>query len=213
MDEIDQTCQYCGKPQKNIKAHERFCGNNPNNVRTKIGSQKQQEEPENEPEIKRSPVIISDIQAARFEYGEDHEVAWFLDEVGIKTKKTPVFIGNVHFESGDVVPSVLLLTPDGNLLPPSMIPGFVGMFSNYYEFPEEPIIEEPEPSKEPEQSKIAVPEIKEERPDRIITPPAVHAPEQKKKSLLAGIFGNKKEKEISSDTKEMLRQIADGDQT
>lgn len=209
MDEIEKKikkCQYCGEEKKNPGAHERYCKANPANINAKP-LEAEQAKPE-----EYKPLIITDVQNFKRDIDIEYDVAWFKDEIGNKSTRAPVFIGNVHYASGDIIPSVLLITPTGSLLPPSMMPGFMGMYPQFYEFPEiEQIDEQPkEPTKSIEETIKS--EWSEDNSEQVITPPVIHTQEQKKQSFFASIFGRKEKKEkkeeISAETKDMLRQVA-----
>jgi len=90
------------------------------------------------------------------------------------------------------------------------------MFPKYHEFPEQTMPQEQTPEQIPDAPIIASCEPitspqDEDKAKRVIIPPE-NAPEQKKKSILAGIFGRKEKKEkateYSKETKDMLKEIA-----
>jgi len=198
MDEkIKETkCQYCGKECKNVKVHERFCKSNPE-------LKKEQPKPKEQvPEQK--PLIISDVQPLNdLEYSD---VAWFEDEKGNRRFEVPMFIG-MH----ENLPCVLCMTIYGRLIPPYLIPGFIGMFPKYHEFPKH----EPEPQPMEEQpinaSSEPIKSPQEEEKQSIVIIPPENAPEQKKKSLFAGIFGKKEEKttQTTNSSSDLAKRIID----
>lgn len=132
------TCQDCGKKNiKNMGNHRRYC--------LKRQSQAQKEAPdinqspiENplppKEEPKQKPVYIVDVQEA--DWG-DNVVAWFISETGDRHYKSIDWIGRlVDMDRGESIPCVLVLSFDGTVLPPFMLPGFIGIYSQYHEFPE-----------------------------------------------------------------------------
>jgi len=194
-------CQYCGKECKNVKVHERFCKLNPEIRKANVQHEKEKE-PAKEQVPEQKPLIISNVQPSTIDPELD-DVAWFEDEKGNRKFEVPLFIG-MH----ENIPCVLCMTVYGRLIPPYLIPGFIGMFPKYHEFPkhepepqpteEQPINTSSEPIKSPQE---------EDKSEQVIT----HAPEQKKKSLFAGIFGKKEEKttQTTNSSADLAKRIID----
>jgi len=223
MDEIPKNnkCQYCGKEYKNKGAHERFCELNPANkaspetVHTKEAPKESIQESEKKED--HNPLIITDVQLLSND-GDNDYVAWFMDEQGNKSTKTPLYIGIIHNTTNqDQIPCILVQADDGMLVPPFLFAGFIGMFPQSQEFPEpEQTIHEPPPEEPPiEQTKPPSEPVKTElegnTDKRIITAPE-NSPVLKKKSFLAGVFSKKPKKdtkgEVSNETKDLLREVA-----
>lgn len=209
-------CQYCGKPQeegKDIKRHERFCSKNPNNVRSKKsqssgeGTIPEKSPTPTSPDDTHKRLIISEVQPSTID-PEFDDVAWFMDEMGIRKWKVPMFIGML-----ENIPHVLVTTIDGALIPASLLPGFIGMHSKYHDFSDQdkPADEQPEEPTEALNEPIKR-DLEHEISEQVITPPTIHASEPKKESIFARILGKKEKKEenpmLESNTAMMLRKIA-----
>jgi len=129
-------CNFCGAEGKS-KAHERFCSKNPNNPRSKKKMAMKQEPLLEEttvppPSTPAEPLlVISDVQPY---IGDD--VAWFEGADG-KFSAEINYIGIVNN-----VPMVLVQFNDGAIIPPSSIPGFVGVLPRDAEFVEDGITQD-----------------------------------------------------------------------
>lgn len=144
-------CQYkCSeKTWKNLGAHEANCKLNPKNASKQ--PEQELEKPTEQP--KASPIIIIEVQPYNANELNDGElVAWFATQDGAnRYYRTPQYQG-IIVDGYNQVPSVLVTTSDGTLMPPALIPGFVGMFAKDQEFEsQQPQAEEPHPEvpKEP----------------------------------------------------------------
>jgi len=133
------TCRFCGKEGAS-KPHERFCSKNPNNPRTKKKMAMKQEPLLEEPILPppSTPaeplLVISNVQPY---IGDD--VAWF----NIPNKE--YFMEPYYIGIANNIPVVLVQHVDGALLPPSFLPGFIGMFPANKMFPETKSDDEPFP--------------------------------------------------------------------
>lgn len=208
---IKEKCKFCGEEKENVAKHERFCSKNPD----RVNRRKEPKEAKEESHI--VPLIISDVQATAF---DADMVAWFVDVTGNRIKKQLNHVGIVHNVHGDI-PVALVLSDDGSLVPPYLIQGFLGVLSEYYQFPEKP---EPEQTHEEVQQRELQNEFKEpiiatqseEKPARVIIPPETHAQEPEKKSIFAGIFGKKEKKEKDRpevSNSELAREIINASKT
>jgi len=108
-------CPDCGRPCKNLGVHQRYC-----KARKDKSAMKQEPLldasvlPQSQPPAE--PLIISNVQPY---IGDD--VAWFEGKDN-KYYLQPRYIGIVNN-----IPMVLVLFNDGAIIPPTSIPGFIGM--------------------------------------------------------------------------------------
>lgn len=151
-------CQYCGIESGNIKMHERYCEKNPGKEVATPPHQSAQPLP-----IQIRISGIQDILDTGFR-------AWFNTSEGkiplIPLKCGTVCIYDPKTKASEEFVSILVLTVNGSLLPPSMIAGFMGVFPEDMVFPE-PITEQPAKPQAVVQSPEVAPEV--EPPKSIIS--------------------------------------------
>jgi hypothetical protein len=158
-EQIIKTCPDCGKPCKNLGVHKRYC------KETKAKTAMKQEPILNAPIVlpQKTPaeplLVISNVQPY---VGAD--VAWFEGSDG-KFCTEINYIGIVNN-----VPMVLVQFNDGAIIPPSSIPGFVGVLPRDSEFVEDGITQddtEPFPPfpEEVEEPKTLLEKIEANHPD------------------------------------------------
>lgn len=151
-------CQYCGIESGNIKMHERYCEKNLGKEVATPPPQSAQPLP-----IQIRISAIQDILDTGFR-------AWFNTSEGkiplIPLKCGTVCIHDPKTKASEEFVSILVLTVNGSLLPPSMIAGFMGVFPEDMVFPE-PITEQPAKLQAVVQSPEVAPEV--EPPKSIIS--------------------------------------------
>lgn len=84
----------------------------------------------------RAPISIMNIMdyAGGYEKIGENLMAWFEDEQGNRISK-PLDYQGIFNNGNNQVPTVLVLTNDGTLLPPIMVDGFIGILPENFIFP------------------------------------------------------------------------------
>lgn len=188
---------------RGLTMHERNCKSNPALIRP---APKEEKEQPKEPAQEQKPLIITNVQPALVDPVAD-DLPWFEDAHGNRKTEMYRFIG-IH----ENIPCVLVMTVYGRLVPPYLVPGFIGMFPKYYVFPEA----EPEPQPEDKPPVIAsdkpiISPLEEEKFAQVIPQEPIHAQTEKKQSLLDRIRG-KKEKattETTTSSADLAKRIID----
>lgn len=140
-------CQYCGIESGNIKMHERYCEKN-------LGKEVATPPPQSAQPLPIQIRIssIQDILDTGFR-------AWFNTSEGkiplLPLKCGTVCIHDPNTKASEEFISILVLTVNGSLLPPSVIAGFMGVFPEDMVFPES-ITEQPA---KPQAPVIQAPEV------------------------------------------------------
>lgn len=151
-------CPDCGKPCKNLTVHQRYC------KASKDKKAMKQETILNTtsvtPTTPAEPLIISDVQP----YIGDN-VAWF--ESGFEGSGNRYFIAPEYIGIVNQIPMVLVQFHDGAIIPPSLIPGFIGMFKEDATFDSKQDDDEPFPPfpEEAEEPKTLLEKIEDNHPD------------------------------------------------
>lgn len=186
----------CGKTVKNQGVHDRYCPNKPHVIK---------EQPKPKQEAKKA-IVISDVQPLKQQdiYDTAQNVAWFL-EGNNRFFRVPEFIGLFHGE--DVVPTVLIMTNDGTLLPPFLVASFIGMFPQNTEWPEQQP-KEPEQITEVETFKEPEPETQAEKANEFTVQQAIKPTEESKKKGLFSFLSKKKEAPDTSEIDSLLREAS-----
>jgi len=228
-------CKFCNKECKNVGVHEaRFCKMNPELNIKELGTPDLKQEAPQEI-ISEAPqhnaISIRNVQAYIPKLWGTIDMAWFLID-GKYVPKPTEFYGIVD-DGKEQVPSLLVVSQNGTILPPFMIEGFIGIFPKDQEF-EPLVIEEKVDDSETfppfpvEEEKII---FEPEMPIVKILPPqgtapisqpakAIEAitdskPDKHTKSIWSSVFGKKDKAsiEISPETDNLLKQLNNAKQS
>lgn len=191
------TCKHCGKEGVK-KSHERFCSSNPNNVRAKKKAKPadvQDPVPDKEqPAQLETPIIMSGLTSISTIMN-----AWY--EVDNELTHIPIEVAGIMKSDGHEVSWGLVMSSNGILVPPYMLPGFVCVSAhppnvkkedtdNTESFPPFPVEEE----------EIEITESNNEPIQEPIKQP----------SLLSRVFGRKPhpaKQPVSCETRDLLKEV------